>query len=625
MIVKEYRNFKFGIIDTIEAHSIPHGAASRSLNWLTRGDKIELARGRVLMGTENTGTGKITGLHVGLQADATEVLFKTYLRKIKYYDDALLGNTLDWIENGTNTLPATASGEDISFSNYNSLAGAQIWINSPNGSLFKIMAANPGSITDMYDATKNYKGYIRIKQNRTTLWHRGASGSGTQQDPTGIYMSYIDAAAYTTVTAEVLGSCASGTLAFKAGGATRTCFGVAITITSTGEVFTDDYNGILTGSLGTNTGTINYTSGVFTTTGSGAGTATYQWENSNNTGISDYTYSGTRTAGQGNVFRQDDGGGKAMAVQSYGDTEYCLHEKKSWALTVTSTDTAATNLIYREKVGIPNWRAAVPTGDGIFYIDDTDKSKPQLRLLTLSANSSEVIPVSISLNLDLEDYRFDAAWCLEWNEYIVFGCRTSGSTVNNRIILYNKIWKSLDYLDYYSSCGVVYNGALTIGDSLSNNVYQIFSGLDDDGSIITNYFEGALSDIEVAGLKRCKRFIVEGEIGPDQTIQVYISYDSGAFAPLGTIAGNGTYVDKSQSVNVGAITVGRTEIGGGGTQGSIPAYHYMREFRIDSDKFERAKIKYEALAIGYASVSTERYKDIRSKGNKIAERYRTSG
>lgn len=623
MLVKEYKNYKYGIIDTIEAHSIPHGAASRSLNWQTRGDKIELTRGRALLGTENSGTGKITGLHVALQADATEVLYASYLRKIKYYDSADLGNTLDWIEIGTNTLPVAASGEDVSFSNYNSLAGAQVWINTPNGSLYKIMTANPGSITDMYDAAKNFKGYIRIKQNRTFLWNRGASGSGTQQDPTGIYLSYIDAGAYTTVSAEVLASCATGTLAFKAGGATRTCFGVKITITASGEVFTDNYNGILTGSLG-NTGTINYTSGAFTTTGTGAGTADYQWENSNVTGISDYTESGTRTAGQGATLRQDDGGGKAMTIQSYQDVEYCLHEKKTWALTLTADDTNATNLIFREKVGIPNWRAAVPTGDGIFYIDDTDKSKPMLRLLTLSENSSVVIPVPISLNLDLESYRFDMAWALEWNEYIIFGCRTSGSTVNNRIILYHKIWKSLDYLDYYASCAAVFNGGLVIGDSLSNNVYQIFSGLDDDGSIITNYWEGALSDIETDGLKRTKRFIVEGEIGPDQTIQVYISYDSGSYAPLGTIEGSGTYVDKSQAVNVGAVTVGRTEVGGGGSSGAIPAYHYLREFRIDSGKFERCKIKYEALGLGYASVSTERYKDIRSKGNKVAERYRTS-
>lgn len=68
-------------------------------------------------------------------------------------------------------------------------------------------------------------------------------------DKTGLYGSFIDEANYTTVSAEVIADTATGTLAFKGGGSTRTCFGVVITDTSSGEVFTDNYNGVLTGSL----------------------------------------------------------------------------------------------------------------------------------------------------------------------------------------------------------------------------------------------------------------------------------------------------------------------------------------------------------------------------------------
>ena len=68
-----------------------------------------------------------------------------------------------------------------------------------------------------------------------------------------------------------------------------------ITDTSTGEVFTDDYLGNLTGSLG-GTGTINYTTGAFTTSQSGGGTADYLWEMTNNKGVTDFTKSSTRLA-----------------------------------------------------------------------------------------------------------------------------------------------------------------------------------------------------------------------------------------------------------------------------------------------------------------------------------------
>lgn len=116
-------------------------------------------------------------------------------------------------------------------------------------------------------------------------------------DKTGLYGSYIDEANSTTETGEIIADTATGTLAFKAGDAKRTCFGVVITDTSSTEVFTDNYNGVLVGSLG-GTGTINYTTGAFTTSQSGAGTATYQWEMSNNNGITDFTKSATRVAGQ---------------------------------------------------------------------------------------------------------------------------------------------------------------------------------------------------------------------------------------------------------------------------------------------------------------------------------------
>lgn len=621
MLVREYRTYKYGVVDSLEDHSIPHGAASRSLGWQTKGDKIELMRGRLLLGTEVAGSGRISGIHVGEKSDGTQILFHSYARKVRYYDET----TSDHIEISSNFLPATVLdddglGEDVSFAGYDSLAGAQVWLNSPNGTIAKIMTANPGSITDEYNSAKNYTGRIDIKQNRMLLWAR-------PKDKTAPYGSYIDAAAYTVVTAEATTSL-GGTLAFKGGGARRTCFAVAITITATSELYTDDFSGNLTGSLG-GTGTINYTSGVYTLSNAGVGTADYQWEDSTNTGIADFSKSGTRTAGQGFVFRQDDGGSPLQSILTYKAIEYCLHRIRTWALSLTADDTNASNDIFRYKVGIPNWRAAAATGDGIYYVDDVDESEPRLRLLTFDPNGVEVVPVPISLNLRLDGYLFDRAATAEYGDLVLFACRTSDSAINNRVVAYNRIWKSLDILPYFVSCFAIYNGVLIAGDSGSSNLYELFSGLDDDDSTIENSWEGCLSDLELHELKKCKRIILEGEIGPDQNIDVYVSFDGGAYALLKdadddhSIEGSGSYVDHSQSVNVGATTIGRKEVGGGGSDGAIPAHHYKRELRLDSDKFERVKLKFIATDIGFASVTTEIYKDIRGKGNKMASKYRT--
>jgi hypothetical protein len=395
-----------------------------------------------------------------------------------------------------------------------------------------------------------------------------------------------------------------------------------ITITGTGEIFTDDYNGVLTGSLG-NTGTINYMTGAFTTTGSGAGTATYQWEDATSNGIADFTYSGTRVASEGNIFRQDDGGGDLMNVFSYGDVEYCMHKLKTWALQRTIDDTKATNNIFRDKVGLPYWRAGVATGDGIYYVNDTDEEKPYIGLITLSENSEAVIPISISSQLDLEDYRFDEACVFEWGDYILVSCRHKDHDYNDTIFVYSKVTKLWDQLDYIVSNFAIYNGVLIGADNITNNVYELFSGMDDDDSKIPNAWEGNLTDMETQALKELKNLILEGNIGPDQEIKVSMAFDNGSFILIDTIEGDGSYVDKGQSVDVGALTLGRGETGGGGGSGAIPAHHYLVEFKVAQDKFEKAKIKFEAIELGYASVSEVRFKDIRIKRNRIPTKYRT--
>ena len=65
--------FKHGQVDEIEAQSIPEGAASSALNWLTRGDRIELRRGYAPIGPIScaSGQGRISGLHTAYRNDGT--------------------------------------------------------------------------------------------------------------------------------------------------------------------------------------------------------------------------------------------------------------------------------------------------------------------------------------------------------------------------------------------------------------------------------------------------------------------------------------------------------------------------------------------------------------------------
>lgn len=645
-------NYKYGTINKIEDRSIPRGAASRSLNWLTMGDHIELRRGQKFLGTTNTGLGLATGLKRVTDATGVERLFGSYGKKLKYYNRT----TEDWVEIGSDLLGSAvvdANGigfEEIFMQEYVGLAGNQLWINSPNcAGFFKIMVANPGSAKDNYDANKNHKGNIKIDTNRTLLW-------GRVKDRTGLYGSYIDSQTYTTVSAESLGTGDGVTTVFSTTLAAvtgiRTCFG--LTVTAGAVTLTDDYNGVLSASDGS-TGTINYSTGAISVTFATAPanlaaiTVTYQWESSTTNGIADFTESGTRLAGEGFVFRQDEGGGPLQNVNTYNQIYYCMHLKKTWVLSLGSDDTDATNLPYRQRVGIPNERASVETGDGIYYIDDTDENDVRARLLTYELNGSpEVIPVAISKNLNLNDYRFDQAAAAKWGDLVLFACGLKNSTreinsktvtLNNRVLVYNLLWKSWDILDYGCTCFEIYDGSLVAGDAYSDNFALLFSGFDDFDAVIPNYWEGDLDALGVEGLKQTKKLYLQGLIDPDQKIKVSVALDNGAFVEVGgtdnaegtaaydedgahtyAIQGNGSYVDPTQSVAVGAVTLGRSELGGG-SAGAV-AYNFARLISLRVDKFERVKLRFEAVDVGFASISTHKWWDVRFKGVKIPRKYR---
>jgi hypothetical protein len=360
---------------------------------------------------------------------------------------------------------------------------------------------------------------------------------------------------------------------------------------------------------------------MFWLTTRGVGTATYQWENSNSTGITDFTKSTPRTAGQGFIFRQDDGGGDAKSVASYGDTEYCFHRLKTWALTLTATDTNATNLIYRDNVGIPNWRAAVPTGDGVYYIDDYDQTAPKFRLLTLNNISTQVIPQPISDVLDLEDYRFDKGVSEEHGDLIIFGCRHKNSTENNTTFVYDKRYKSFDRLDYAISCTAKYNGALVVGDSISDNVFELFSGFDDNGSTISNYWEGNLTDLQIQELKKVKKLWVQGEISRDQILKIYLAFDRGSYVLVGTQNGTDSNVDTSPRPMIGSDAIGEATLGG---TSEINVYNYIKEIRLQQGKFSQVKLKIEATGIGHVSMSTLTYHDITLHGQKLPTKCRAT-
>lgn len=616
--MKEFKTslYNSGVQNKIDDEIIAQDAASDSLSWITEDGRIALARGRVEEGEDATaGVGGIYGEIFAPQNDGGAVHFRKKNTKIQY------NNAGTW----TDVITGLTDGSVYFFAPYASLAGNFVYIGGPDG-LYKIHTANPGSYKDMFDSTKNHKGFILINESRMFLWNRYDG----IPDKTALYLSKIDPQGtnYSTVTNEVLGASGStvysGTLAQATG--VRFVFGLSVTGTTGAgvETFTDNNNGVLTGSLG-GTGTINYATGAYSITFNGTVTAgnveaDYQYENSNSGGITDFTFSAPRVAGEGDIIPQEYLGEPIQNVIPFDNKYYSLKTTSVYELDLTADDTNASNTVYRSDIGIPYFRAAVATGKGIAYMDTANPSKPFLSMLIRNPVGGNLEPINICPLFAWENYDYDTCVLDTWGENIIVSARTRNTDANDRTFLVNTTQKYSVDITYYGSNTFAKNqGYLYGGSSISEVTYQLFSGFDDLGTEIENYWEGKADNYGDDILKRFRWQQFSGLIDPNQSYEVYAKYDNDMEELLGTVLGSASYVDLSAPQLIGASMVGTTQIGGGTM---VEVFPYLCQIRTKTPKFRIRKLRLKALGYGFVSIEWQKDVDILTFEQKIPKKYR---
>jgi hypothetical protein len=606
-------NFKSGVHNLEDSENIPKDAAQNAANWFNQDGKVILVGGRLLIGNE-LGIGKIRALHFGYKVDGTKVLYRKTPDKIQY----LNGDT--W----TDVITGMTDCE-VSFANYSSLAGSFTFINCVDG-YWKIINSHPTDPQALYASDKNFHGKILVDRGRTILWDRNDPNS---KDKTGLYGSWIDrqdSTVYTTVTGEAIGALGSvtytGILAFKSG--VLTCFGVVFsgTVAAGVETFTDDFLGNLTGSRG-GYGTINYATGAYSVTFSavttGAVTASYQHESSIVKGIGNFTKSTTRLAGEGFQFPQDEGGDPIMNVLIGQDGAYYSLKKNSvYRLELDDTDLKATNLLYRKDIGIPFWKAAVSTSKGIVFINTAKPTKPELTILQRNVVGGEVEPFVILSHFDFSLFTYDECEINSHDRYITILCKSYQATFNDTILMCNISAKTVDILKFPCQVSATADGNYYVGSSITQNVHQLFSGYDDDGEVIDNFWTGKDEMYGVENLKKFKRIRLKGLIDKSQYYEVYIDNDKSGQNLIGTVRGDGSYVDAAASGVIGESEVGKITIGGEPSN----ANPYFVELKVKTPKFRKRTITIKALGIGYVDFDTIIDHNISKFANKIPKRFR---
>lgn len=338
--------------------------------------------------------------------------------------------------------------------------------------------------------------------------------------------------------------------------------------------------------------------------------------------ISDVT---NRQPGEGNIFPQFDGGGNLNSVFPLSTTFYCFHEKKTWQVAIAPDDESGsasinTNLPFRERMGVNSNYGAYGGERGIYFIN-TATEKPELMVLQLftGATAANVAaPQEISNLIDLTDFNFDDAQVFEFQDFVLVACAQIRNGVadsfNSRVVVYNKKSGTFDLLEYPVSRFAEYDGALIAGDPLTDNVFVLFSGIDEDEGIIGNNFwtSGAL-DFGMEGQKTFSRIRLEGLIQSIQKVDVSLSLNGGEFVKVATIDGKGSYVDTEASVVVGNNTLGSETIGGG----EIKANPFRVEFKVNTGRFEYVRVKLSAQFAGFFACEMISFADIRKKARKV--------
>ena len=406
------------------------------------------------------------------------------------------------------------------------------------------------------------------------------------------------------------------------------------------EVLTDNRMGVLS-SLGGATGTINYITGAYTfnfvnnVVNTQNVFATYFYENSNNGGLTDFTFSGTRLAGEGFIPPQDKGGDPIMNVLIGQDgAYYSIKQQRAYQLNIGDDDVTVTNQIYYENMGIPSINSGVATQKGIMFLNTSNPDKPEMTLLVKNVVSATLTPSVIFSQFKFSLYDYSDAYFDTYERYIVISCKVMGAAQNNRILLCNASDGTVNVSPYEARMFAKDSVAnFYVGSPLQENVYQIFNGFDDLGNPLNAYWMGTGEQYGSLKsrmarwrfireeLKKFRKYHIKGMISLDQAVEVWFSFDDAPFQLMGTVRGRGTYVDSGAGQSIGSNFIGQQQIGGDQLTNVYPYFCELKMANIP--KFRKRTVKIVPTGIGYFDFNFLSDYDIMLFENRLPTRFRS--
>lgn len=345
----------------------------------------------------------------------------------------------------------------------------------------------------------------------------------------------------------------------------------------------------------------------------------YQWEDSSTKGVTDFSKSATRLAGEGFTVRQDQGGDAIKTVVPLEGSYFSMKSSSVYKFTPDVLDLNPTNEIFRTDIGIKSITSATGSSIGIVYMDTANPTRPVLTILQRNPVGDNFMTTPLFPHFRFSDYVYDDVVLDTWDKYVVVSCRYDSAN-NNRLLMGDMVEKTVDALPYGGSSFTKNGGYLYMGDPVSQTSYELFTGFDDMGIAPTNYWISAGDRYGTDVLKKTKRYRFQGIIAPSQSVSVYLSTDKDDYVLIGTILGSGDYVDYTSSYAIGTVLIGSGTLGGDDT---LPVNRFIMEIKVRSHKFRKRNIKFVANGMGYVALETVTDFDIWQYQDKLPAKYRS--
>jgi len=532
---------------------------------ITDGDRVGTRPGTALFGAASTATTPITSMHVFRKRDGTEIPMRSYGTVVEYrhpgtgaYENLITGLTSGQIFGYADHNINTQLIELVYFCN--AVDPMQIW----SGAYTQLNGALAGgestiTVDTVLQDTVYYTGTAASGSTTTAVISPGTWGTDLWNN----FYVYVTSGADTGKISKITAT-TSTTITYDA-------LGTGVGTGNTFEIRKVAYDASANMKLRIGTSTVTYTGFGSATTFTGCSGTPVAADNAAVTQLpeqsfiaprgnilevlntrmlvsgvkknpqsvyysklldaADFTFSATRTAGQGGVIDTPEGGGAVKGLSTQEDTVYIL--KKDIVKTLTFTQDGndlpvITTLLQAPNVG-PNYvLAPFKIDNQVFYTTAEGAVKSASRVPNVT--SVQALQISDSIVTYMRTLDVSTAAGIFYRQRAFISVKSSTSAASNDVVLvynYQKNAWEAPIIGWNASCWMIYGDALYFGSSINPEVYKFDEDVyDDNGNPYESVARFAFSNYGDASLpKQFESVFMEGYITENTTITITVLYN----------------------------------------------------------------------------------------------------